>query len=509
MPIPMWRRALSLFLSMVLVLQNLTCWMTPAWAEEPMLPNAAVVAEQADSADTAGQPEAGDAQDAVDAPAPAPAPAPVPSDEIAPDAAGDDKVAGDADPADGAADIQQEPQAPIDACVQEGEQGLASEEDAVAPRGEYNPSAPHVIIDDSTAYGMELDITYDGETPWLGKAITPDTEMQGEIKGGINEGVLSLRSPRLSYVFPSNITVPNVAETDLYDESGAYKATWSIFNGVFYITYAEEWLQRHPSGITLGINFKMKLNPDAALDADKVEVKFPGVSTVVTFPIKDGNVTGNKWGTVDAESKTVIWNVQLDVASKATNVVLTDTIGSNLTFDGATFKLDGTALATAPVVNGQTATVNLGNLSQGSHTLTYTTPIVSDAWKTVSNGGQLSGVDNAASWTWGSKGENANNVGPTGPQLAINMADKKGVGTSDDITWTASINTGSSRQTWPVTSLLTRSARATPTRAATRSRMPPVQPLPRARCPLMAQASAIPLAPTPASRHTPSCTTRR
>lgn len=89
---------------------------------------------------------------------------------------------------------------------------------------------------------MELDITYDGETPWLGKAITPDTEMQGEIKGGINEGVLSLRSPRLSYVFPSNITVPNVAETDLYDESGAYKATWSISNGVFYITYAQEWL---------------------------------------------------------------------------------------------------------------------------------------------------------------------------------------------------------------------------------------------------------------------------
>lgn len=437
MPIPMWRRALSLFLSMVLVLQNLTCWMTPAWAEELALPNAAIVAEQADSADTAGQPEAGEAQDAVDAPAP------VPSDEIAPDAAGDVEAAGDADSADGAADTQQEPQAPIDACVQEGEQGLASEEDAVAPRGEYNPSAPYVTISDSTAYGMELDITYDGETPWLGMAITPDTEMQGEIKGGINEGVLSLHSPRLSYVFPSNIMVPNVAETDLYDESGAYKATWSISNGVFYITYAEEWLQGHPSDITLGINFKMKLNPDAALDADKVEVKFPGVSTVVTFPIKDGNVTGNKWGTVDAESKTVTWNVQLDVASKATNVVLTDTIGSNLTFDGATFKLDGNALATAPVVNGQTATVNLGNLSQGSHTLTYTTPISPDAWKTVANGGQLSGVDNAASWTWGSKGENTNNVGPTGPQLAINMAGKKGTGTSDDITWTASINTGS------------------------------------------------------------------
>ena len=140
MPIPMWRRALSLFLSMVLVLQNLTCWMTPAWAEEPVLPDAVVVAEQADSADTADQPEAGEAQDAVDAPAPAPAPAP--SGEIAPDAAGDVEAAGDADPADGAADIQQEPQAPIDASVQEGEQGLASEEDVVAPRGGVQPQCP-------------------------------------------------------------------------------------------------------------------------------------------------------------------------------------------------------------------------------------------------------------------------------------------------------------------------------------------------------------------------------
>ena len=150
MPIPMWRYALSLFLSMVLVFQNLTCWMTPAWAEEPVLPNAAVVAEQVDSADTAGQPEAEEAQDAVDAPAPtptstpapAPAPALVPSDEIAPGAAGDAEVAGAADPADGAADIQQEPQAPIDACVQEGEQGLASEEDAVAPGGGVQPQCP-------------------------------------------------------------------------------------------------------------------------------------------------------------------------------------------------------------------------------------------------------------------------------------------------------------------------------------------------------------------------------
>ncbi len=444
MPIPMWRRILSLVLSAILVFQNLTCWMTPAWAEEMTSPGTVVAAEQVDAADGTGQPAAADGQDAADAPASSGDDASTGADNAsASDAAGSAADAGSASGSTDAASSQQTPRASSDSAAPASEEASSSEDGTVSPRA-YNPNAPHIAIDDFTSYGMEVKISYDGERAWQGEAITPDTEMYGEIKGGINEGVLTPATPRLHYVFPSNITVPNIGDTDLYDESGAYKATWSISNGVFYITYAEEWLQKHPSGITLGINFKMKLNPDAGNDADKVEVKFPGVSSIVTFPLKDGNVTGTKWGTVDAESNAVTWTVQLDVASKASNIVLTDTIGSNLTFDGATFKLDGNELATAPTVNGQTATLNLGNLSQGRHTLTYTTPISPDAWKTVANGGQLSGVDNAASWTWGSNGENnKNNVGPTGPQLSINMAGKQGTGTSDDITWTASINTGS------------------------------------------------------------------
>ena len=444
MPIPMWRRVLSLFLSAILVFQNLTCWMTPAWAEEMTSPGTAVAAEQIDAADGAGRPASADGQDAADAPAPSGDDASNGADNAsASDAAGSAVNAGSANASSDAASSQQTPQVSSNPAALASEEASGSEDGTVSPRA-YNPNAPHIAIDDFTSYGMEVKITYDGERAWQGEAITPDTEMYGEIKGSINEGVLTPGSPRLNYVFPSNITVPNVGDTELYDESGAHKATWSISNGVFYITYAEEWLQKHPSGITLGINFKMKLIPDAGDDVDKVEVKFPGVSNIVTFPLKDGNVTGTKWGTVDSESNAVTWTVQLDVASKASNVVLTDTIGSNLTFDGATFKLDGNELATAPTVNGQTATLNLGNLSQGRHTLTYTTPISPDAWKTVANGGQLSGVDNAASWTWGSNGENnKNDVGPTGPQLSVNMAGKQGTGTPDDITWTASINTGS------------------------------------------------------------------
>ena len=333
MPIPMWRRVLSLFLGVILVFQNLTCWMTLAWAEEITSPGTVAAAEQVNAADRADQPAAVDDQDAADAPASSGDDASNGADNAsASDAAGS---AADADSASGSTDAassQQTPQASSDPAAPASEEASSSENGTVSSRA-YNPNAPHIAIDDFTSYGMEVKITSDGERAWQGEAITPGTEMYGEIKGGINEGVLTPETPRLHYVFPSNITVPNIGDTDLYDESGAYKATWSISNGVFYITYAEEWLQTHPSGITLGINFKMKLNPDAGNDADKVEVKFPGVSSIVTFPLKDGNVTGTKWGTVDAESNAVTWTVQLDVASKASNVVLTDTIGSNLTFD--------------------------------------------------------------------------------------------------------------------------------------------------------------------------------
>ena len=249
----------------------------------------------------------------------------------------------------------------------------------------------------------------------------------------------------MSYTFPESISVPNASGGELYDESGAPKATWHIDNGVFYITYEEEWLAKHPSGIKVGINFDFNIKPSLVQDGENVEVSFPGIATPVSIPGKDGNVTGNKWGTVDEATQTVTWNIQLNVATTATDVTLTDTIGSNLTFKGATYKLDGADLAAAPSVNGQTATFKLGNLSKGQHTLTYTTPISPNAWKAVADGGQLSGVDNTASWTWGSKGDQSNKDNPAKSQVwpSVIMVGKSASGTPEDITWTATLNTGS------------------------------------------------------------------
>ena len=59
------------------------------------------------------------------------------------------------------------------------------------------------------------------------------------------------------------------------------------------------------------------------------------------------------------------------VESYAHNVQLTDELGSNFTFVPESFKLNGETLKQQPSINEQTATLNLGNLSKGTHTITY------------------------------------------------------------------------------------------------------------------------------------------
>ena len=197
MPIPMWRRVLSLFLSAILVFQNLTCWMTPAWAEEMTSPGTVVAAAQVDAAEGAGQPAAADNQGAADAPASSGDDASNGADNASASDAADSTA--DAGSANDQADLtgsQQTPQASSDPAALASEEASSSEDGTVSPRA-YNPNAPHIAIDDFTSYGMEVKITYDGARAWQGEAITPDTEMYGEIKGGINEGVLTPETPRL------------------------------------------------------------------------------------------------------------------------------------------------------------------------------------------------------------------------------------------------------------------------------------------------------------------------
>ena len=522
--VPMWRQVLSLFLSAVLVFQNLTCWMTPAWAselvgtDEPVAEQAQVLDDESDGLDDEGElteqqsvdgadgvadeaetatngavdetgsnaaghdgdeagsnesadvavPDAADADGTTDDGATADADAvdesgdtsgsdaDASADNSQPEAEGADSDASVTDAAgDKAADpsaTDAEGESADAAAAADNAQGATaneasadepaaqSDENAADLTGSYNPSADPVVIDGTNTSDVSLTITYADGSAWNGEAITADTPMKMQLSAKLSANVVDVEHPSLSYAFPSNVAVSDHSETVIYD-GNLVKATWSIKNGVFYLTYGEEWLRAHPSEISLTLDADFKVTNQKAGDGDSIEIVFPGKADSITIPIKDGKTTGSKWCQVNADTMTVSWTIALNVATKATNVVLTDTIGSNLTFDGATFTFNGASVT--PTISGQTATFSLGTLEAGHYELKYTTPINPDAWKTATDGQALSGVNNSASWTWGSNGESGRADSDPGSSLITKMASKSASGTPQDITWTATLNTGS------------------------------------------------------------------
>lgn len=108
------------------------------------------------------------------------------------------------------------------------------------------------------------------------------------------------------------------------------------------------------------------------------------------------------------------------------------------------FKLNGETLKQQPSINGQTATLNLGNLSQETYTITYDSvmnPGVSVGDKVWIN--ELDGSKNNATWTWGQNKENSNKCEGQANKFRYDMINKSdGTGTPSDITWTVTLNNG-------------------------------------------------------------------
>lgn len=142
----------------------------------------------------------------------------------------------------------------------------------------------------------------------------------------------------------------------------------------------------------------------------------------------------------------VTWTVKLTVESYATNVKLTDTLGANFDFVDGSFTLDGKKLGPQPTVDGQTVTIdNLGNLSQGKHTITYETVLKSGV--SAGNGEFVDEQDaskNTATWEWGSSSDRQSGSVTAAPsKFRYDMIKKSdGSGSPSDISWTVALNQG-------------------------------------------------------------------
>ena len=253
------------------------------------------------------------------------------------------------------------------------------------------------------------------------------------------------------YEFPDTIDVDDNAGGDLMEGPGAEAAkagTWKIEGNKVIFTFDEAWLESNPADIYVAANFSFQLANKNTGSGSGTSVVFPGVGSI-DIPTKDGKVTGTKEGTfsqgADGVAK-VTWTVKLTVESYATNAKLTDTLGDNFDFVDGSFTLDGKKLEPQPSIDGQTATLeNLGNLTQGDHTITYETVLKSNV--SANNGEYIDKQDaskNTATWEWGGPNDRQSGSATAAPSgFRYDIINKSnGSGTPSDITWTVTLNRG-------------------------------------------------------------------
>ena len=271
----------------------------------------------------------------------------------------------------------------------------------------------------------------------------------------------ALAQPNVKYTFPKNVSFSDQSTQTLYDGNNQVAGTWYIKDGVAYLHYNEDWLRKEHSNVSAHVNFQFNLNSNETGDDKQVTVNFPGTATSTVINTKDGNVSGNKFGTdfnnewsapkFDASDNSYTWTVKVSPSTTATDLKIEDVIGSNLDFVSDSFKLvdkSGHPVAGECDVNldGQKATISLGTLSKGDYYVQYKTMVKQLALDSLKDGEEISGVGNTATWKWGSKGENNGTSGAKDPekvkyQMVQKSADSDS--TNDNIKWTVKLNSGS------------------------------------------------------------------
>ncbi len=343
-----------------------------------------------------------------------------------------------------------------DPAPQSSDEGIALASVGGDTTGSYNPGADFVDISNNCGASVELFSDSNCSTPLGDTAKSGDESFYGKLTVTFNDGFRpTLSNPNLSYVFPANAKVSDLAETTLYD-NGVAAGTWYISNGVAYFKYSESYLSQ--TVVNANIKFEAKLNGVDKGDGNSEQLNFPGTSSAVTVNTKDGSVYGSKFGgnmneqwngpTYNQDDGTYTWTVKVTPTAHATNVVLTDTIGSNLTFKADSFQLvdaqGNPVTGTCGVVlNGQTANISLGNLSAGDYYVQYKTTV--NSLPTTDNTA-ISNVGNSVKWSWGAEGKRTELDTSRSPQEAkYSMASKyaDGSSTPDRIKWVVTLNSGS------------------------------------------------------------------
>lgn len=312
-------------------------------------------------------------------------------------------------------------------------------EDATTP-------APIVINGDTADVTVGL-FTDEGRTkPLDGNAVLSTDTLYGSFNAKFepNHGPSAERNV-VEYSLPDSIKAFDNTGGRLMDDSDQEAGSWRCENNKLIFTFKESWIKTHPSDVRVGAVFSFKLANEHVGSGNTTRVEFPGTAGIDVVT-KDGDVTGAKTGQFSqsgGEGK-VTWTLKLEVESYAHNVQLTDVLGSNFSFVAGSFKLNDNALNPQPSINEQTAILNLGNLSKGTHTITYDSVmnknVPADNYVWIN---ELPGSKNNATWTWGQNKEKFKSCEGLANKFRYDMIKKdNGEGAPSDIKWTVTLNNG-------------------------------------------------------------------
>lgn len=321
---------------------------------------------------------------------------------------------------------------------------------AAPVRAEDATTPDPIVIDEKTARVDVKLYTDENRTQELKDPVTSTSKLYGAFSAQFRSGKAPSPENYIAvYELPGTIVVDenaggNLMEVEGPGASAAKAGTWKIKNNKVIFMFDKKWLASNPAEIYVGANFSFELADKGTGSGGSASIVFPGEGAI-SIPTKDGKVTGTKAGAfsqgADGVAR-VTWTVTLTVESYATKVGFTDTLGDNFDFEKDSFMLDGRKLDPQPTINGQTAAFeNLGNLSQGNHTITYKTVLKSGV---SANNRDLIKADNTATWDWAGSNDGDNKTATAEPvTFGYDMINKSnGSGTPSDIKWTVTLNQG-------------------------------------------------------------------
>lgn len=321
---------------------------------------------------------------------------------------------------------------------------------AAPVRAEDATTPDPIVIDEKTARVDVKLYTDENRTQELKDPVTSTSKLYGAFSAQFRSGKAPSPENYIAvYELPGTIVVDenaggNLMEVEGPGASAAKAGTWEIKNNKVIFMFDKKWLASNPAEIYVGANFSFELADKGTGSGGSASIVFPGEGAI-SIPTKDGKVTGTKAGAfsqgADGVAR-VTWTVTLTVESYATKVGFTDTLGDNFDFEKDSFMLDGRKLDPQPTINGQTAALeNLGNLSQGNHTITYKTVLKSGV---SANNRDLIKADNTATWDWAGSNDGDNKTATAEPvTFGYDMINKSnGSGTPSDIKWTVTLNQG-------------------------------------------------------------------